>query len=254
MYLVLRKMKMKMKMKRKLITFLCICLFGSVIAQNSKSKKVLKVKEIEYAGSADLKKVSELLELNSELHSISVLNWDTYQYSPDVKFRIAHNNNQIWLKYYVKEKSIRAVIAETNGAVHTDSCVEFFFDPLGNGSYYNFEFNCIGTTHLAYGPGRGNRNFIAPEIIQNEIQISSTLGDEPFNEITGAHSWEMTIVIPASSLTYNKALQLKGLNSSANFYKCGDKSAEEHYLSWNSITTERPDFHRPEFFGSIIFE
>ena len=81
-----------------------------------------------------------------------------------------------------------------------------------------------------------------------------TLGNKTFEEKTGDYSWEMTIVIPATSLTHNKDVQLKGLKSNANFYKCGDKSAEEHYLSWNSIATERPDFHRPEYFGSIIFE
>ncbi|MEO9891739.1 carbohydrate-binding family 9-like protein [Aurantibacter sp.] len=243
-----------MKLERKIILVLCVSIFGTAVAQTSKLKKVLKVKEIEYSGNADLEKVSELLEVNSELQSIDVLNWDAYQYSPEVKFRIAHNNNQIWLKYYVKEKSIRAVVAETNGSVHMDSCVEFFFDPLGDGSYYNFEFNCIGVTHLAYGAGRGERDFVAPEVIDSEIQISSTLGEKTFEEKTGDYSWEMTIVIPATSLTHNKDIQLKGLKSNANFYKCGDKSAEEHYLSWNSIATKRPDFHRPEFFGSIIFE
>ena len=38
----------------------------------------------------------------------------------------------------------------------------------------------------------------------------------------------------------------------ANFYKCGDKTAHPHYLSWSPIHTEKPDFHRPEFFGELI--
>ena len=36
-----------------------------------------------------------------------------------------------------------------------------------------------------------------------------------------------------------------------NFYKCGDATEMPHYLSWNPIQTERPDFHRPEFFGEL---
>ena len=39
----------------------------------------------------------------------------------------------------------------------------------------------------------------------------------------------------------------------ANFYKCGDKLSVPHYLSWNPVTTEKPDFHRPEYFGLLEF-
>lgn len=217
-------------------------------------KKVLKVKEIKYSGEIDLAKVSELLETQAELHSIDLINWDKFQYVPEVNFRIAHSNNQIWLKYYVKEKSILAEVAETNGGVSNDSCVEFFFDPRADGNYYNFEFNCIGTTHLAYGPARKERLFVEPGIIEKDIKVSSSLGDQPFIENTGEHTWEMTIVIPASSLVHDQGIQLKGISTRANFYKCGDKTAEQHYLSWNPVGTERPDFHRPEYFGQVVFE
>lgn len=37
----------------------------------------------------------------------------------------------------------------------------------------------------------------------------------------------------------------------ANFYKCGDGLTVPHYLSWSPIVTEKPDFHRPEFFNQI---
>ncbi|MBO7233161.1 MAG: hypothetical protein J6V16_08435, partial [Bacteroidales bacterium] len=26
---------------------------------------------------------------------------------------------------------------------------------------------------------------------------------------------------------------------------------QPHYLSWQPINTEKPDFHRPEFFGTL---
>lgn len=223
-------------------------------AQESYSDKVLKVKEIQYSGNIDLPKVSELLEAQADLHSIDLLNWDTFQYRPEVKFRIAHSDDQIWLKYYVNEKNILAEVTETNGGVASDSCVEFFFDPRADGNYYNFEFSCIGTTHLAYGPGRHDRKFVDEKIIEGQIKVTSTLGSEPFVERTGGHSWEMTIIIPSSSLVHDKNILLKGLKARANFYKCGDKTAERHYLSWNPVGTERPDFHRPEFFGTIVFE
>ena len=38
----------------------------------------------------------------------------------------------------------------------------------------------------------------------------------------------------------------------ANFYKCGDRTAVEHYIVWNEITAANPDYHRPECFGSLV--
>ena len=40
---------------------------------------------------------------------------------------------------------------------------------------------------------------------------------------------------------------------SANFYKCGDKTAHIHFVSWSPIGCEKPDFHRPEYFGTLEF-
>ena len=37
-----------------------------------------------------------------------------------------------------------------------------------------------------------------------------------------------------------------------NFYKCGDKTAHPHFVSWNPVGTPSPDFHRPEFFGELL--
>lgn len=224
---------------------------GQTIGNN---KKTMIVKEIKVEGAFDLQNVSRLLEEKIELQTINLINWEAFSYRPEVKFRIAHSNNQIWLKFYVKEENVLAQRTETNSATHKDSCVEFFIDPGQEGKYYNFEFNCIGITHLAYGPGRGKREFIDPKTIQEQIMIESTLGNQPFDEKKGGHSWEMTIVIPASIFTHTNGLKLKGMTSNANFYKCGDDTSKPHYLSWSPVGTEQPDFHQPDFFGGLSFE
>lgn len=221
--------------------------------QDQTNKKLI-VKEIQNDGKATLEEVSKLLEEHTELHPISVLNWDAFTYAPDVKFRIAYSNNEIWLKYYVNEEHVLAKRTDTNSSVSRDSCVEFFFDPQGDGNYYNFEFNCIGTPHLSYGPARQKRKFVAPEIIEKYLKIKSSLGNRPFEEKTGGHEWEMTIVIPTDLLTSDKGLHLPGLTSKANFYKCGDDTSEKHYLTWNPVDTPKPDYHRPEYFGEVVFE
>ncbi len=240
-------------MKSKITTLLFCAFFMATFAQQNKIKSLL-VKSIKCDEVVDLEKVSNLLEANTQLEDISELNWTAYPYRPIVKFRIAHCDNQIWLKFYVQEKYVLAKRTETNSDTHRDSCVEFFLDPKEDGNYYNFEVNSIGTMHLAYGPNIGKRSFIDPETIRDQIKINATLGDRPFDEIKGEQKWEITLVIPSDIFIHDKGIQLGGLKAKANFYKCGDDTSIPHYLSWNPVGTSRPNFHTPAFFGTLIFE
>jgi hypothetical protein len=212
----------------------------------------LFVKEIKTQKSVSFSEAEHLLEKHCVSNPIQILNWKDFSYMPNVNFRIGHTGDEIWLKYYVKEKHIRARETRTNGDVYKDSCVEFFISP-GEKNYYNFEFSCIGTIHLGYGPGRGNRKFVDPKIIE-KIDIKSSLGSAPFNDKSGNFEWEMMIRIPIESFAYSNLKTFKGLNAEANFYKCGEETAVMHYVTWNPIKTESPDYHRPEFFGKVQFE
>lgn len=212
----------------------------------------LFVKEIKTQKPVSFSEAEHLLEKHCVSNPIQVLNWKDFSYMPKVNFRIGHTGDEIWLKYYVKEKHLRARETRTNGDVYKDSCVEFFISP-GEKNYYNFEFSCIGITHLAYGPGRGNRKFVDPKIIE-KIDIKSSLGSAPFNDKSGNFEWEMMIRIPIESFAYSNLKTFKGLNAEANFYKCGEETAVTHYVTWNPIETENPDYHRPEFFGKVQFE
>lgn len=218
-------------------------------------RKTINVKEIEFQGEQPtLQEVAVLLEAQTDLNAIDVVNWVAFPYQPKVSFRIGHHDNQIWIKFYIGEAHVLAMRTTTNSATHRDSCLEFFVDPLQDGNYYNFEFNAIGVTHLAYGPSRKDREFVDPAIIEEQIKIESSLGKDPFLEVSGEITWDMTVVIPAATFTQTKSLSLKGLKSKANFYKCGDETSKPHYLSWNPVGTERPDFHQPLFFGNLVFE
>ena len=72
--------------------------------------------------------------------------------------------------------------------------------------------------------------------------------------------WEDACVeffsIPAGDGIYFKhqITNLDGKTVRANFYKCGDKLQTPHFLSWNPIGLEKPNFHCPEFFGTLSFE
>ena len=222
--------------------------------KDSWSMKELVVQKIPNGGQTDMAEVKKLLESNAPLNSIDVINWEEFDYKPEVQFRIGHVENEIWIVFYVRENHILAKRTSTNSSTHKDSCVEFFIDPKKDGQYYNFEFNAIGTTHLAHGPVIQKRSFIDPALIDSLIRTHASLGTEPIDLQNGNQSWDLTVVIPAEILIHENTKTLSGLSANANFYKCGDETIEPHYLSWNPVPVDRPSFHQPKYFGRLVFE
>ncbi len=184
---------------------------------------------------------------------ITTVNWAEYPYRPEAAVRIAHTDDAILLHYRVTEASVRAKYGEDHGCVWTDSCVEYFSIPGGDGVYYNLECNCIGTLLLAAGPVREGRE-PAPLDVLKQVDRWASLGREPFDERVGECTWEVALLVPYTVFFKHDIRSLDGKTVKANFYKCGDELQTPHFLSWNPIRIENPDFHRPDFFGSLEFE
>lgn len=169
---------------------------------------------------------------------------------PEVAFAIAFDRSNLFLKFYVKEPYVQALHWQTNSPVYRDSCVEFFVGIGEEENYYNFEFNCIGTCLAQFGPNRQNRHFIS-SLILKDIRSHSQFG-RPAGD--GLHTWELCIQIPNSVFFYHIGYPIYKNDLRVNFYKCGDDLEEKHYLAWNEVQTETPDFHLPFYFGSARFE
>jgi len=215
--------------------------------------KTLKVNKFEHASDLPpMEEISALLDGLDVRHRIGELNWRGYEYSPEAGFSIARTPLEILLKYYVRETWFKAEKTETNQEVYEDSCVEFFVSPSDDGIYYNFEFNAIGTCLMGAGTGRHDRKRADPRVIA-EIRRLASAGNRPISEGEGDFTWTLTLAIPFSTLIHHKADVREGSIFRANFYKCGDKLTMPHYLTWNQVGTDKPDFHRPEFFGSLEF-
>ncbi|MGB1020827.1 MAG: carbohydrate-binding family 9-like protein [Flavobacteriaceae bacterium] len=225
-----------------------------IMSCNSADHSFLRIRKMDTPPALSFSALSQHLESKTKKVTVRNANWEAFPYTPEVAFRMAHDTDHIYLKFYVSEAHILAQHNAPNTATHRDSCVEFFIDPDQSGGYYNFEFNCIGTTHLAYGPDRYSRTFIDPEKITSSLFIESTLGNQPFEEKTGDFHWEMVVAIPSSLFIYHPNLKFDKLESKANFFKCGDDTQKPHFLSWQPIDTPKPDFHRPEFFGNLMFD
>jgi hypothetical protein len=188
------------------------------------------------------------LRLNElEKHLLNYTPWTAYPYKPEVQFVIAYSGDCIFLKYFVDEESIRAAAGNINGAVWEDACVEFFvsFDDKG---YYNLEFNCIGTALAGFGKEKGSRVRIEERIIR-KIKYGSKISNTD-----GNIHWELTVAIPLEVFAHHNLSSLKGRQCKANFYKCGDALPQPHFVAWSNIDAPQPNFHLPQFFGTVLFE
>lgn len=191
-------------------------------------------------------------EAGVDFQAIDTVNWKDFPYQPKVSFRIAYNDEGILLHYRVYEKTIKATYKEDNGNVWTDSCVEMFIVPANDAIYYNLEVNCIGCVLLGAGAEREGRTRAGKEITQL-VQRWTSLSTETFKEKTTTMPWELALVVPYEAFFKHDLKTLAGQRVKANFYKCGDDLSDPHFLSWHPIVIEKPDFHRPDFFGELEF-
>ena len=159
----------------------CCVLPLFALTPKNKMMKELDVKKVSMA-NIPVEAVPALLdEEKVAFQPVNTVNWTTYPYCPDVKFRIAYTDNAILIHYKVKEASVRAVAGKDNGPVWEDACVEFFSIPAGDGVYYNMECNCVGRLLIGAGAGRSNRQH-APQEVLDKVQRWSSLGQKDFEE------------------------------------------------------------------------
>ncbi len=227
-------------------------------------EKQINVTELSFGGIShpDSEQIISGLDAsNVPFHSIDQNNWPQFSYNAKVSFRIAYSdiNKEIYIQFNVIEDDIKAEFGEDKGSPYKDSCVEFFSIPGNDGIYYNLEMNCIGKGTLAGGAERINRTRYDNDIL-NLIRRYPSLGYEAFKTRTLSdngnmqHQWSLVLAIPYDVFTLSNIESLKNKTIKGNFYKCGDDMPTKHYLSWNPIETPKPNFHTPDYFGTLIFE
>lgn len=212
--------------------------------------KKLKVPYLATLDVLDLSSVGFLMESKAQREYINVINWEEYPYQPIVAFDVARSDFYLYIRYFVKGNSLKALYEVDGSPVYTDSCVEFFMQQVGEKSYYNFEFNCIGTCDASHRESRDIKKSLSPEEYAS-IRRYSTLEHVGFPEKLGIHSWELIVAIPFRVMGLdpeNLPEKIMG-----NFYKCADDTQFPHFVSWNPIDLPSPNFHCPEFFGEIYF-
>ncbi len=177
---------------------------------------------------------------------------------PNVQARLAYDETALYVIFHVEDRYVRATAQAYQDKVFKDSCVEFFFTPgeATTKGYFNLEINCGGTALFHYQKGRKVADVPVSVADFTQVQIAHTLPKIVDPEITEPVSWVVEYRLPFEILSAYARVQkpAPGISWRANLYKCADASSHPHWLFWSPIETSKPDFHRPEFFGKLVFE
>jgi hypothetical protein len=75
-------------------------------------------------------------------------------------------------------------------------------------------------------------------------------------EIKDSITWTIEYRIPLSMLEkFSEVTRPKpGVVWKANFYKTASQSSNPHYITWSVVDNPVPNFHLPQFFGTLEFK
>ena len=143
------------------------------------------------------------------------------------------------------EREPKAVYTANGDPVYKDSCLEFFLSAAEcDARYLNIELNPNLCLYFGFGTGRVDR-----------MRLLLPGGGKTLNACCErtATGWDVAYELPFKLLQlffpdFSPSGKIRG-----NFYKCGDLTAQEHYLAWNRVDAGHPDFHLPAYFGELCF-
>lgn len=205
--------------------------------------KAQYVEELETLTDGQVLEMFEGLESNA----IGCVNWkEDFPYAPQAGFKVAFSKKAIAIRFEVEEEHVKAVTLQDHGPVWEDSCVEFFVAAGDGKHYFNFEMNCIGVMLAAKRTSRHDPSYLSPEQM-GMIRRFTSLPKAATDSKGESQKWWAVEIIPFEVLGLQSAPDVLH----ANFYKCGDKCDNVHFLSWAPIPLPSPDFHCPQFFEEV---
>lgn len=162
--------------------------------------------------------------------------------------QLCHDDQAIYVRMWAEEQDVRATYAadDPSAKPYEDSCLEAFIMPVaGDARYLNFEFNPNCALCNEVGVQKQGRTRLLPD--------AETLGATSARTPDG---WEITYRIPYDYLRtlYPAFSPEPGMQLRGNFYKCGNLTANKHYLVWSHVNSDTPNFHAPDSFGTLVLE
>ncbi len=181
----------------------------------------------------------------------------TPSFIPVTEAKAAYDQDNLYLIFKVEDQFVKSTVTEYNGNVSGDSCVEFFFSPDENNPlhYFNLEINAGGTPLIFYVTKPWTDFTKLDDESISQIEIAHSLPRVVDPEIEVPTTWVIECRIPYKMLRKfsDVTIPKPGTEWRANFYKTGSRTSNPHWFTWSPVDYPKPNFHLPEFFGTLKF-
>lgn len=184
---------------------------------------------------------------------VSCVRPESSAHHPETRFQVLHDGSALYVQFRVKDAHVRSVQTEYQGPVYTDSCVEFFVQPVKGKGYFNFEINAGGTLLLTYiedstrVPGGFAKFARVDSAWGRQVQIQASL--PRVVEPERAAEWSLRYRVPFALFEHYTGIRAEK-EWRGNFYKCGDDTSHPHWMSWSPVSAL--NFHLPDCFGHLL--
>jgi len=177
--------------------------------------------------------------------------WWTEGEKERTEARILWDAQNLYVSFVAHDQHISATLTERDDPVSRDDCVEVFVAPDTSKptSYFNFEFNALGTI-LDRSPRDNRSKDWNAEEVAIALSIDGTMNDESDQD----RLWVAEIAIPFSSFA-DYAPRLPPQDGDVwrlNLYRTGG-AVNLQFITWSDTQTSSPSFHKPLRFGIVHF-
>jgi len=227
---------------------------------------------ISFKGESDLtyivKKINKEINIDakwdkaiwSDIDSIQLSNYmgSKPDHFPTVYVKMVYSDTDLFVIFKVMDRYVKSITEEYQGNVFEDSCVEFFFSPTNVPSkgYFNLETNCGGMQLFHFNSYNKKKKVLIKNEDYKNIVVAHSLSKINIPEIKDSVTWFIEYKIPFEVISkyFTNDNPKSQTIWRGNFYKCGDETSHPHWLTWNKVENPTPNFHLPQFFGTLIFE
>lgn len=192
-----------------------------------------------------MSKIKKTTIENADKFVLENKQWGTDAYDKPVYAQIAYDEEGFTVRFTIGESNPLRDKKNHFESVCQDSCVEFFvnFLPEQSDYYMNFEVNAAGAMNVSYRLDRYKSTYLLKEEVES-FDITPVIAED---------HWTVTYKVGYDFI--RKYYPGFDINSAeyvkCNMYKCGDLTEMRHYVTYFEIGCEKPDYHRPEYFGRV---
>lgn len=195
-------------------------------------------------------------------HVAQVTHWHAKSgaHRPTTYARALYDDAHLYLRFDVMDRYVQVRHTLPQEPVWQDSCVEFFVQPAGQPTYFNFEINAGGNMLLyaIENPARTKDGFAQYQKVASHwlerVHIGHSLPKRIESTVMEPIAWSIAYRIPFALFeAYIGPFSVEeGTVWRGNLFKCGGDPAHAHWGSWADIGAAL-NFHQPERFGELVF-